>query len=353
MFAPKQAHGTQALKHSSAQTGKPLVLQPCPPFPFPRAQIANIQPQLSPALAFLGPCEQDQRAGQYGSAYPKGSLARALGGSAPGSHHSPLQIWEGNQGPYHHRLCHSPSPLQDPAALLQLVCAVKDLESCPAHKLMKPLLTDYPAAGISSRKATQCRWSQEAKHLGARGVRNCQRGRTSEWANGDGEETEDRGREVGEGPEFLISNWYLGSLHPSGKHFPSWSLRLPSCLTRQLASLYLRALVKGRVVLLRGTSSLLRISSPCLVPNPKLSGEEQQNSSLVSKSHLPREKGSRWIGDAPTPQHHPDTSLQPPGSCRAAKLPYPSWYFESGGSYATPAKAGFMISILGEGKKKG
>lgn len=34
---------------------------------------------------------------------------------------------------------------------------------------------------------------------------------------------------------------------------------------------------------------------------------------------------------------HPDEP-QPPGSCRAAKRTYPSWYFESGSSHARPGK---------------
>lgn len=55
------------------------------------------------------------------------------------------------------------------------------------------------------------------------------------------------------------------------------------------------------------------------------------------KSHLPGEEGSLWIGNCPTPQHHPEKP-QPPGSCRAAKLTYPSWYFESGSSHARPSK---------------
>lgn len=86
--------------------------------------------------------------------------------------------------------------------------------------------------------------------------------------------------------------------------------------------------------------------------NLEIPGEEQQNSSLISKFHLPGEEGSLWIGDSPTPQHHPD-KLQPPGSCRAAKLQYPSWYFESGGSHAAPAKAGFVLSFLGERREVG
>lgn len=39
-----------------------------------------------------------------------------------------------------------PTPLQDPAILCS-ICAVKDLEPHPVHRLTKMLLIDYPAAG--------------------------------------------------------------------------------------------------------------------------------------------------------------------------------------------------------------
>lgn len=43
---------------------------------------------------------------------------------------------------YHHRL----TPFQDPAILCS-ICAAKDLEPHPVHRLMKMLLIDDPAAG--------------------------------------------------------------------------------------------------------------------------------------------------------------------------------------------------------------
>lgn len=124
-------------------------------------------------------------------------------------------------------------------------------------------------------------------------------------------------------------------LVPPGKPFPQ-SLRFPVYITGQITSPYLRALLKGRVFLLWRASPLLEISPP-----PSFLESQgfwrRAIEFFLSNSHLPGEEGSLWIGDGPTPQHHPDKP-QPPGSCRAAKLPHLSWYFQSGGSHARPSK---------------
>lgn len=124
-----------------------------------------------------------------------------------------------------------------------------------------------------------------------------------------------------------------------------WNLRFPVCITRQLASPYLRALLKGTAVLLWRASPGLGI--PPFSSFPEFQAFwERGTEFFLGKSHLPGEKGSLWVGDGPTPQHRADKP-QPPGSCRAAKLPYLSWYFESGGSHARPSKGWLCASVLG------
>lgn len=92
-------------------------------------------------------------------------------------------------------------------------------------------------------------------------------------------------------------------------------------IRKQFTSPYLKALLKGRVVLCR-PSSFFRIPSS----SPKAESQalwRRKTELFLHEPHLPREGGSLWIGDGPTPQHHLDKP-QPPGSCRAAKLQYPS-----------------------------
>lgn len=131
---------------------------------------------------------------------------------------------------------------------------------------------------------------------------------------------------------------------PSGKPFPLEPQ--VSHLHNQTASFsYLRARLKGTAVLLWRASPGLGIPPFSSFPGSQAFWE-RGTEFFLGKSHLPGEKGSLWVGDGPTPQHHADKP-QPPGSCRAAKLPYLSWYFESGGSHARLSKGWLCASVLG------
>lgn len=139
------------------------------------------------------------------------------------------------------------------------------------------------------------------------------------WRGGE----EQRGRDGGGGGGPDVSSQVAPlTSGPSGSPSPGGPL-LP--LSRQQA-LLIRGLsegqscpaLEGQPSLLPGIPSLLE-KSRGFFPRPSAWG-----------------RGSLGLVTA-QPTAHPDEP-QPPGSCRAAKRTYPSWYFESGSSHARPSK---------------
>lgn len=94
-------------------------------------------------------------------------------------------------------------------------------------------------------------------------------------------------------------------------------------------------------------------SESCLPPSPKSQVFWRRvMECFLGKSHLPRKGVLSELVMAQISRTI-QTASAPGSSYRTAKLQCPGRYFCSADSHPTPAKAGFVLSVLGKGERKG